>query len=455
MKTWSLKVKVGIYAAFLTMVALLAGVLTVMVILYFYQISEIDDDLEGDAKELVWDIQNFREAPSSPREPLSEKFIPVDMREYYLIVEGPERQILYRSPNLMNSDLGEAINKSWSMKVQGKDVRVGAWRVDPYVVRVGARLNVIERFQKQLLIGFAAGLPAVGLVVFVGGVWLGRRAVEPVAQLSRAAERISANHPEERLPPPVAQDEIAKLTEVLNRSFDRLQSSYDVACRFSADASHQLKTPVTILRAGLDHLSQAPELTETQIKEVAMLRQQTRRLSTLIDDLLLLAQADAGRVSLEMGPLDLRALIQSATDDLQVLVEGKDITVEEELPQVLNVTADRRLLGIVMQNLIENAAKYTAPPGAIRIKCVEEKDQVIVRISNTGSQVPLENRAAIFERFRRGPMSAGWVSGHGLGLNIARELVRVHGGELQLVFQTPGWVEFEFSLPANGVNRTC
>jgi signal transduction histidine kinase len=454
MKAWSLKVKVGVYAALLTMAALFAGVSAVMVVLYFYQISEIDADLKGDAKELVWDIKNFREAPTSPRELLGEKFIPVDMREYYLIIEGPEGQILYRSPNLMGSDLGTAVDKSWSMKILGKDSRVCAWRVDPYLVRVGARLNVIERFQKQLLVGFCVGLPVVGLVVFFGGVWLGRRAVAPVAQLSRAAERISASHPEERLPLPAAQDEIAKLTEVLNRSFDRLQLSYDVACRFSADASHQLKTPVTILRAGLDHLSQAPELNEAQLKEVSLLRQQTRRLASLIDDLLLLAQADAGRVFLESGALDLKTLIQSATDDLQVLVEGKGIKVEENLPESLPVIADRRLVAMVLQNLVENAAKYTPHGGVIRITGIQENDWVTVRVSNTAQEISQEDRGLIFDRFRRGKMSGGWVSGHGLGLNIARELIRVHGGELHLLDPRPGWVEFEFKLPVNGVEKT-
>lgn len=454
MKTWSLKVKVGVYAALLTMAALLAGVAAVMTALYFYQISEIDVDLKGDAQELVWDIKNFRGAPGSPRELLSEKFIPVDMREYYLIIEGPERQILYRSPNLLGADLGQAVDKSWSMKIHGKDTRVCAWRVDPYLVRVGARLNVIERFQKKFLVGFAAGLPAVGLVVFIGGVWLGRRAVAPVAQLSEAAERISANQPEERLPLPAAQDEIAKLTGVLNRSFDRLQLSYDVACRFSADASHQLKTPVTILRAGLDQLSQAPELNEAQVNEVAMLRQQTRRLASLIDDLLLLAQADAGRVFLETEELDLRDLIQSAGDDLQVLVDGRDISVEEKLPEPLPITVDRRLAGMILQNLIENAAKYTTPGGEIHITGERKNDWVKVRISNTAPEISAEDREVIFDRFRRCQMNGGLISGQGLGLNIARELVRVHGGELSLMPPRPGWVEFEFRLPVNNLEKS-
>lgn len=450
MRRFSLKVKVGIYAALLTMTALFVGVVIMMVTLYFYQISNLDEDLRGDAEELVWDIKNFRDAPKDPRALLSDQFIPVDMRNYYLIIEGREGQVLYRSVNLEGRNLGGEFGETHTMMMSGHAVRVGSWEVDPYRVRVGARLNVIERFQKDLGVGLAAGLPAVGLVVFFGGLWLGRRAVAPVAALSSAAERISASNPEERLPLPAANDEIAKLTEVLNRSFDRLQSSYAVASRFSADASHQLKTPVTILRAGLDHLSGATDLSEAQAQEVSLLRRQTRRLTSLIEDLLILAQADAGRLFLEHESMDLRSLIQGAADDLQVLVDGRGITVEELLPDPLPVMADRRLVGMVLQNLVENAAKYTADGGWIRITGFSEAGCQVVRIANTGAEISAEDRELIFERFRRGAAVGGSVRGHGLGLNIARELLRAHGGGLCLNRSEPGWIEFEFRLPAAG-----
>ena len=448
MKRWSLKVKVGIYAALLTMAALVAGVAVMMVTLYFYQIAGLDEDLHGDARELVWDLKNFRDAPKSPRELLSEKFIPVDMRDYYLVIEGPEGKTLYQSANLKGAGLTGVPGESRTVEVLGHATRVGVWKVDPYLIRVGARLNVLERFQKDLGIGFATALPVVGLVVFFGGLWLGRRAVAPVAELNAAAERISASNPRERLPLPDTRDEIAKLTEVLNRSFDRLQTSYEIATRFSADASHQLKTPLSILRAGLDHLSRATDLNEAQAEEVALLRQQTRRLTSLIEDLLLLAQADAGRMFLEMAELDLKALIQAASDDLETMVDGKGITVEEILPDALPVKADRRLVAMVLQNLVENAAKYTPDGGKIRVAGMIEGDWLVVRIANTGRDIPEADRELIFERFRRGSAVGGNVRGHGLGLNIARELLRAHGGELRLNPSEPGWIEFEFRLPA-------
>jgi signal transduction histidine kinase len=449
MTRWSLKVKVGVYAALLTMAALVAGAVVMMVTLYFYQISELDEELHRDVEELVWDLKNFRDAPADPRAPLSAKFVPVDMRQHYLIVQGTEGQILYQSANLKEPLICGDVGQARTIKIAGQSTRVVVWKMDPYIVKVGAKLNVIHRFQKDLGMGFATALPVVGLVVFFGGLWLGRSAVGPVAKLSAAAERISANNPTERLPQPAARDEISKLTEVLNRSFDRLQESYEIATRFSADASHQMKTPVAILRAGLDHLSRATDLSEAQSAEVSMLRQQTRRLTSLIEDLLLLAQADAGRMLLMKEKLDLGILIQAASDDLQTLVEGRGIFVEENLPNPLSVYADRRLVAMVLQNLVENAAKYTSDGGVVRITGFQDTRGSIVQISNTGKEIPLEDREGIFERFRRGSSVGGNIRGYGLGLNIARELLRAHGGELLLKESEPGWIVFEFRLPTS------
>lgn len=448
MKTWSFKVKVGVYAAILTMAALIAGVCVMMLTLYFYQIREFDEELEEEAGELVWDLAMFKDSPKDPNLPLTDDLIPVTLRNHYLMVVGPAGGLVYKSPNLQSLTLGGDVGECRTETLFGNPCRVGTWRIDPYVVTVGARLNLVERFMKDLGVGFAAALPVVGLVVFFGGMLLGRRTVAPVAELSAAAERISASNPRERLPIPATQDEIAKLTEVLNRSFDRLQSSYEVATRFSADASHQLKTPIAILRAGIDHLLRDTELTPSQTSELALLLQQTRRLTSLIEDLLLLAQADAGRMFLEKKELDLKTLAQAAFDDLQVLVGDRNIAVEDGFQDIPSVLADRRLLGMVLQNLAENAAKYTPEGGTIRMSTFSEPGWVGVRISNTGEGISETDRKLIFERFRRGKDTGGGVRGHGLGLNIARELARAHGGDVALLSAEQSNIEFELRLPA-------
>lgn len=447
MKYWSFKVKVGVYAALLTMVALVAGCLVMMLTLYFHQISELDELLEDEAGELVWDLKNFRDAPKDPNEPVSEKFISLPLRLHYLELAGPQGKVVYRSANLRGTSLHVNLGEAKTTELFGDTCRLGAWREGPYLIRIGAKVNTIERFVRDLGIGFVTALPVVGLVVFFGGVWLARRTVAPVAELSAAAERISASNPKERLPLPLARDEIAKLTEVLNRSFDRLQESYAAAARFSGDASHQLKTPVAILRAGLDHLSRQTELSEEQADEVAILKQQTRRLTSLIEDLLLLAKADGGRMEVQRLPVDLVGLVEAASDDLFTLLDDKGIVVEQDLPEDLSVTADRRLLAVIFQNLVENAAKYTPEGGKIQLTASRDGQVAVVSVANTGEGILDVDRAFVFERFRRGTNIGGGIRGHGLGLNIARELALAHGGDLILKTATPGWTIFELRLP--------
>ncbi len=212
--------------------------------------------------------------------------------------------------------------------------------------------------------------------------------------------------------------------------------------RFSADASHQLKTPVAVLRAGLGELiaygGQTPEARE----EISMLLQQTSRLTSIIEDLLLLSRLDAGRVQLEVETVNLTGLVESCVEDLEVLHGFPADCVETNIPPSLMIDGQKRYTHIVVHNLIENARKYNCPGGRIRITAYEEGSTVFLRIANNGHSIPESSREHIFERFHRGGMNEN-VPGHGLGLNLARELARIHGGDLRLVRSDGEWTEFE------------
>ncbi|MCU0749538.1 MAG: HAMP domain-containing histidine kinase [Akkermansiaceae bacterium] len=444
----SLKVKVGIYAAFITILALITGAAVVIPVVRYHQIRQLDEVLENDARELVRDLQNFRGAPIDPRRPLGAKFIPLSLRGRYLIVEGPEAQILYQSPNLRGKTITDEIEGAETQKLFDRNCRIVTVREGPYLIRIGTRLGAIERFQKDLLLGFTISVPFVAVVVFLGGLWLGRRAVAPVAAITAAAENISAHHPSERLPIPMAKDEISRLTQVLNHTFDRLQVSYQTATRFSADASHQLKTPITILRNGLDTLAASPGLDPEQLQAIQGLRQQTRRLTALIEDLLLLAQADAGRLQLEEETIDLNPLIGGARDDLEVLLTDRPISLETSIDPTIPARADPRRIRLILQNLVENAAKYTPDPGLIRLMGSSDGRTSTLTVANSGPLIPLEDRETIFERFRRGKSVGENIRGHGLGLNIARELARAHGGDISYHPTDDGLNAFKLTLPS-------
>jgi signal transduction histidine kinase len=361
------------------------------------------------------------------------------------MIQGPEGQTVYHSANLRGLSIEGALGFR-TIQIAGQACRAGSFREPNYTIHVAVSLEPVEDFLQDVAIGLLTTLPLVGLMVFAGGLWLGKKAVAPVAALSAAAESISVENLAERLPMPEADDEIARLTVVLNDAFARLNASYEAATRFSADASHQLKTPVAVLRAGLESLRDGGHLDGDGKTEVETLLRQVRRLTGLIQDLLLLARTDARRLSLESQPFDLADLAASALDDLETLTYGR-LEVESEIETGITVCADRRHLAIIVQNLVENAAKYTPDGGRVRLTVKRDGNQARFSVANTGPALPEEDREGIFERFRRGSKVGENQSGHGLGLNIALALARSHGGDLTLVRSDGEWNEFALTLP--------
>jgi signal transduction histidine kinase len=224
----------------------------------------------------------------------------------------------------------------------------------------------------------------------------------------------------------------------LELTHEELQRS----ARFSADASHQLKTPVTVLRAGLEELLALETLGPEVREELATLVHQTFRLSSVIEDLLLLSRMDAGHVKIEFSPVDLTRLIEAWLDDLGALPDPLNLTVETDMPKRLHIAGEQRYTTLILQNLLENARKYNRQNGRIHVSAREDADCVVLTIGNTGGAIPPEAQDHIFERFHRGTIGEN-VAGYGLGLNLALELARIHKGNLRLARSSDDWTEFE------------
>ena len=219
------------------------------------------------------------------------------------------------------------------------------------------------------------------------------------------------------------------------------------SARFSADASHQLKTPVTVLRAGLEELLARENFTPEQCGEIAALIHQTYRLSSLIQDLLLLSRLDAGRLKLELVAVNLTELIEACQDDLGAVPDEMNLRIETDFPRGLHIAGEKRYTSIILQNLLENARKYNLAGGSIQIAARRDDGEVALTITNTGQPIAPAAQAHIFERFHRGAMGEN-VPGYGLGLNLARELARLHGGDLRLLFSDAGGTRFEVRFRA-------
>jgi len=262
--------------------------------------------------------------------------------------------------------------------------------------------------------------------------------------------RLSA--PVERL----AQDSEADRTRraQAEAALEMTSAELQRSARFSADASHQLRTPVTVLRAGLEELLAQDNLTPEECAEVAALIHQTYRLSSLIEDLLLLSRLDAGRLKLDFAPVNLSTLIEASLDDLGALPEEFGLATENDFPPDLLIVGEKRYTAIILQNLLENARKYNRRGGRIRVVARIDAGWVRLAVGNTGRSIPAAAQAHIFERFHRGAIGEN-VPGYGLGLNLARELARLHQGELRLLGSDADWTEFEVSFRlADPVNRS-
>ena len=223
--------------------------------------------------------------------------------------------------------------------------------------------------------------------------------------------------------------------------------------RYSADASHQLKSPVTVLRVGIESLLAREDFKPEVYEELSALLHQTSRLTGVIDDLLLLSRMDAGHLKIASTPVNLSELIDGWLDDLGALPDSPDVNIEKQFPVGLFVAGERQYTSLIVQNLLENARKYNRPGGRIRVSAHANGSDVVLTIGNNGRTIPPGEN--IFERFHHNPTPSA-VSGHGIGLNLARELARLHGGDLRLIRSENDWTEFEVRFPAaDGVNAVA
>jgi len=261
-------------------------------------------------------------------------------------------------------------------------------------------------------------------------------------RFSAPVKKLALDSEENRAQRKRAEAALASTTQELERS-----------ARYSADASHQLKSPVTVLRVGLETLLTREGFKPEIYEELSILLHQTHRLTGVIDDLLLLSRMDAGHLQIASTPVNLSQLVDEWLDDLSALPDSPDVKIEKELTAGLFVAGEKQYTSLIVQNLLENARKYNRPGGLIRVSAHSNARNVVLNIGNTGRTIPLGEN--IFERFhhRSTPSAA---SGHGIGLNLARELARLHRGDLRLVRSENDWTEFEVRFPAaNGVNAVA
>ena len=324
--------------------------------------------------------------------------------------------------------------------------RVAVFQEDGLTLRIAGDLEAVNDLAEELATTFLITLPVVLAFVVLGGRWIAHKALAPIQEIATFAEQITAQGLGQRIPLPPARDEIHRLSAVLNATFDRLERSFNQATRFSADASHELKTPLTVLRTGIEAMLRSPALNLETQQNLTGLLEETKRLSAITESLLLLSRADAGKLQLDLQPGDLVELVDLCADDAAIFFEPEEIAMERQLPAAAPALIDRTRLSQIFMNLLDNARKYNCARGRVRIALAGENGHWEVRVANTGPRISEDDIPRLFTRFFRGEHSSE-KAGQGLGLSLSRELARAHHGDLLLGESEPGWTTFVLILP--------
>ncbi|HEY4416276.1 MAG TPA: ATP-binding protein [Verrucomicrobiae bacterium] len=319
-----------------------------------------------------------------------------------------------------------------------------------YIIEFGELLDPVQAMLRHLFLQLAEGLPLAVIIIAVGGYWLVRRALMPVAQITRAAESITQHNLSERLPVPHTGDELERLSISLNRMIARLDDAFQNSKRFVADASHELRTPMTILRGELEALTENKQLDAAVREQAGSMLEEVARLSKIVQQLFALSRLDAGEAQTEWARFDLAELAQTTAGQMNLLAEDKKIAIQCATSQPVFIEGDRARLKQVVVNLLDNAIKYTPPHGQIHLRVRSENERALLEVEDNGIGIPREALPHVFERFFRvDPARTGEAESAGLGLSIVKSICTAHGAEVEAVSvpQTGSCFRVKFSMP--------
>jgi signal transduction histidine kinase len=304
-------------------------------------------------------------------------------------------------------------------------------------------------FEKLLQIFLWCGVPPA-LFALAGGWWLTRKTLKPIEALTAAAEKVHDQNLHERLSRSGNGDELDRLTEVFNAMTTRLDSSFQHIREFALHASHELKTPLTILHGEIETELRGETLSAAQRDKLASQLDEIQRLAKIVDGLTLLTKADAGQITLKCEPVAFDELVREVFEDTLILARHAAISVELAACEKTTISGDKHRLRQLLLNLADNAVKYNRVGGTIEFFLRRAGKDVELQITNTGTEIPPEILPRIFERFYRGDAAHNSsIEGCGLGLSIAQWIVSSHKGAIKIESSPVGKTAVTVKLPAS------
>lgn len=383
-----------------------------------------------------------------------------DRSGIWFVLTDPGGKVLYRSAELRPHEL---VLTPADRKKLGSNARIwsrGEVRGEPARIRT-SKFDLADGRTRFLQVALSkhdalasranflgqlsfAVVPCV-LLALIGGFIVARRATAPIDDIAAAAARIQSTGLGERIPLRGTGDELDQLAVVLNATFAALEESFRRIRNFSASASHQLKTPLTVIRGEAELLlRERPD--DPDIARFATIAEEAAHLARIVDQLLFLARADAERVEVGMAPVGLKSLVERGLRRIEPYVTVKKLKVESKLEGIPDVMGSESLLATAVQNLLDNAAKYAPEGGRLRLGWEAAGITVALEIENDGAPIPKEDRENIMRRFSAEGSRPG--QGAGLGLAVAREIASLHKGRLEPLDPRDGMgVRFRMEVP--------
>lgn len=322
-------------------------------------------------------------------------------------------------------------------------------RGQPVEVTLTISLADFHRVLQTLAWVMMAVFPAVLAIAAVGGWWLAKRALQPVGAMTREARDINARDLSARVSVPETGDELQELAEAWNSLLARIEASVQAVRRFTADAAHELRTPVTVIRTSAELALRHPRTSESYRQTIGAIEAETVQMTGLLDQLLLLARGDAGQWKFRLETVFMDQLLRGLRRSVDPLAEKSGVTIDWVVPGLsVIVQADEEALRRVILILIDNALKHTPLGGRVSVRLVQGNGTCEVDVSDNGGGIAPEDLPRIFDRFYRADSVRTPGSGAGLGLCIAQSIVENHRGRIEAI-PLPQGALFRVTLPAS------
>jgi len=409
-----------------------------------------DDALQGQ----IDDLTNFLEAQrknatvAKLQEEVSEAYVLEHSGDYLQIYDDSDGEWIFRADYLRQHDLppatpGRSTHPLYQDEQLGRSLRFVSQRIEAngrvFRVQMGLPIDQVHQtlvlFRGYLLM-FA---PLLLLAAASGGFWLSRKALSPVDALTRTARTINATNLSHRLEKLTTGDELQRLSDTLNEMLGRIERAFIRVIQFTADASHELRTPVSLIRTEAEIALRRSRGDAEYREALRHILLEAERTSGLVEELLSLARADSGRENLQITSIDLPAVVREVSEQWRELMAARNLKFTRGITGgEVNVLGDRNGLRRLLTVLLDNAAKYTPAPGTVELRLESTGSSAVIRVHDSGIGIALEDQPKIFERFYRVDKSRSRdLRGAGIGLAIAQWIVQQHKGSIS-VQSSPG-----------------